>query len=136
MLNRRTPRRHIALLGILAMLAQLLLPIAHAAGMAQRSGNPLSLVFCGDGTGHAAALFAQLPQEIRTALEQKSERQLPPACTLCAAMHGAHLAGAPAAPQLPAAVTALAVHSETTPRRAARGDRFTPPARAPPPILL
>ncbi|TJY63120.1 hypothetical protein E4T66_05255 [Sinimarinibacterium sp. CAU 1509] len=136
MLNRRTHRRHIALLGIFAMLAQLLLPIAHAASMAQRSGNPLSLVFCGNGTGHSAALFAQLPPEVRSALEQKSERQMPPACTLCAAMHGAHLAGAPATPRLPAAEATPAIRAEATPLRAASGYRFTPPARAPPPISV
>jgi hypothetical protein len=132
MLNRRTHRRHLALLGIFAMLAQLLLPIAHAAGMAQRSGNPLSLVFCGDGTGHAAALYTQLPEEVRGALEQKSERQLPPACALCAAVHGAHLAGAPAAPLPPSAEPIPSVRIEALSLRSASGYRYTPPARAPP----
>lgn len=132
MLRRASCRRYSALLGIFAMLAQLLLPVAQASGMARAMGTPLAFAFCGNGSGHAATLYAQLPDEVRGALQRKQGPSITLGCPMCGAGHGAHFAGVPAIPALDLIALSHVAPAHTAPASTARTIRQTPPARAPP----
>lgn len=119
-------------IGILAMLAQLVLPTVHAAAYAQRHANPLAYAICGIGS---PALLAQMRERLPTEVLDRLERQnlVPdsPDCGLCGAVHGTAAAGA-------AAAGALSLSgSPGTPARPLQGAvaatiALPPPARGPP----
>ncbi|MDP9141640.1 MAG: DUF2946 family protein [Pseudomonadota bacterium] len=85
-------------LGILAVLAQLVLPAAHAQSWAKRNGDPLLYAFCGQVS---PALIQQLravsAPELLQDIERAHRASNSLSCDLCTAVHGGHLASAPAA---------------------------------------
>lgn len=82
------------LLGILALLGQLLLPTLHSKGMAGGNGGSLNAAFC----GYSPALLKQLrqvaPPELLSSIEKGRSASGKTTCTFCATVHGATLAGA------------------------------------------
>lgn len=84
----------VAAVAILALIAQLLLPILHAQSLAQRSGTPLLYAYCGE---HPALLVQQLRKQLAPAdLQQAHRSDLGTlSCSLCASLHGSTLAGPP-----------------------------------------
>lgn len=87
---------------VLALIAQLLLPTAHAQAWAQQNGNPLLYAFCGKVSPQMAEQFlAAAPAELLEAF--KAQQAQPPlakiaSCELCVSMHAGQLAGPSAAP--------------------------------------
>lgn len=128
----RSRTRPTVWIGILAMLAQLLLPSVHAAGYAARQGDPLAYAICGLGS---PALLAQmrehLPAEVVDSLDRRHAAPDLPDCQLCGAVHGASAAGVPG-------ITAYAAarSPELLPQAArlqpAAQLALPPPARGPP----
>ena len=86
-------------LSVLALLAQLLLPIAHAQTWAQRGGNPLLYAYCGQVSPQvAAALQSQLAQSVADQRGTDDTAQLADlSCSACASLHAAQLAAPPVA---------------------------------------
>lgn len=91
------------LISALALIGQLLLPIAHAQSWARANGHPLLYAFCGQ---ISPALVEQLR---RTALPDIRPGWLNNAdhgtlaklsCSLCGALHSGHLAGGTGLPPL------------------------------------
>ncbi len=119
------------LIALVAWLAQLCLPVAHAASMA---GSGLGAVaWCGKDAPALQAKLAELPSEIRQILERggvKSEH-VENCSTLCAAT------GAPALPEPVVITVALRAAGIETPRAEPRASLqravgAPPPARGPP----
>ncbi len=105
---------------MLAVLAQLLLPAAHAQSWAKRNGDPLLYAFCGQVSSalvqqQRAISAPELLQDIERAHRANSA----PSCDLCSTVHGGHLAGAPAT-QLPR------LSPELAPRRGTAEPAFVP----------
>ncbi len=81
------------LISAIALVGQMLLPIAHAQNMAQRGGNPLLYAFCGKvSPAMAEQLLAVAPPELLQALENSQHDQQQPvsSCELCALVHAGH----------------------------------------------
>lgn len=123
----------IVCIGILAMLAQLLLPSVHAAAYAGRSGDPLAYAVCGLGTsGLLAQMRDSLPREVIEDLRARHAVPALPDCQLCSGVHAtaapaptgaiALILTAPAAQILPAAPARISARAQT----------LHPPSRAPP----
>lgn len=124
-----------AAVAILALIAQLLLPILHAQGFARQNGAPLLYAYCGE---HPALIGRQLREQIASA---GGERRLSDAhrgaagtlsCSLCASVHGGILAGPPVVTMIVAGLQALV---EPTLRAAIQATIrlvVLPPLRAPP----
>lgn len=101
MLPRRRQRLVVVWLSALALLAQLVLPMAHASVWAQRNGDPLLYGFCG-------ALSPNLLRRLRESAPPELLKQLGGddaklgklACDFCGMAHAAHLAGAGRLPGL------------------------------------
>lgn len=129
-------RRHplLVALSVFALLAQLLLPIAHAQAWAQRGGNPLLYAYCGQVSPQvAAALQAQLAQSAIDAGAAIDHAQLADlGCSACASLHAAQLA----APPLAGIVLPRRSHEMLVPmaalRDAAPRQLRLPPSQAPP----
>lgn len=128
----RSRTRPTVWIGILAMLAQLLLPSVHAAGYAARQGDPLAYAICGLGS---PALLAQmrehLPAEVVDSLDRRHAAPDLPDCQLCGAVHGASAAG------VPGVIAHGTAGSPEAPPHPARGRHaahpaLPPPARGPP----
>lgn len=92
-----------ALIGALALIGQLLLPITHAQSWARANGNPLLYAFCGQ---ISPALVEQLRRtalpDIRPGWSNKADHDTLAklSCSLCGALHGGHLAGSTGLPPL------------------------------------
>lgn len=86
-------RQRVVWLSIFALLAQMLLPIAHAQAWAQQSGNPLLYAFCGQVS---PVLLKQLrsfaPPELLQRLQADQAKIDKLACAMCGAVHAGHLA--------------------------------------------
>lgn len=123
------------MIGILAMLMQLLLPAVHAASMAGGGQPALAYAFCGNGNsdGLRAALYAELPAEVRDQLipDQRNSTN-PSVCVLCSAAHGLAAAGPLSLPTLPAFDGPAAAVSFPVIPAALRPLLVLPPSRAPP----
>lgn len=118
-----------AALAILALLAQLILPLLHAQDMAQRSGNPLLYAFCGTSASALSNLPAPDPLDART-LTQSKMADAP--CALCAGLH-APTAAAPALLVLPGFVAVWAIPAFVLARLYPSVHLVVlPPLRAPP----
>ncbi|MFP5306415.1 MAG: DUF2946 family protein [Gammaproteobacteria bacterium] len=129
-------RRHLrptVWLGILAMLAQLLLPSVHAASYAGRSGDPLAYAVCGLGSpALLAQLRASLPQEVLDDLRARHALPQLPDCELCGAAHGLAAAGHAATVALVVAATRAAQPPALAAARFTATRALRPPPRAPP----
>lgn len=81
------------LISAIALVGQMLLPIAHAQSMAQQGGNPLLYAFCGKVSPALAEQFlAVAPPELLQALDASQHQQQKPvsSCELCALVHPGH----------------------------------------------
>jgi len=139
-------RRHRLLhgLALLAILAQLLLPMRHALAMAQAGHDPLQMAFCGLASpGALQQLRDTAPPELVQALVRArtdsaaARLAVHAACDDCAGMSApgtAALGGHVPALQLLAASPALprAEHRVAVAHR----PHLTPPSRGPPSIVL
>ena len=96
-MNALRGSRPFSWLALLAILAQLLLPAAHAAAMGRASGDPLHLAFCGQASAHALQTLRETaPPELLRALakasdsaeaaDQTNQRAVASACSLCAGL--------------------------------------------------
>lgn len=110
-------------LGVFALLVQLMLPNAHAQSWARENGAPLLFAFCGQlSPGLLARLRESTPPELWTSAGTADD-SVPPACPLCKAVHGGHLAGkSHSFAMLLVASPALPLPSEET--RAPNGEPF------------
>lgn len=119
------------LLALLAWLAQLCLPAAHAAVMTQQDAGGVA-TWCGVRSAAMSEKLAQLPDEIRQILDQDGAQADPhPDCMqFCAGSAGTGLARAAVTIQLRLA----GLEDEPAPPalRAARAYASSPPARGPP----
>jgi hypothetical protein len=79
--------RWFVLLAVSAWLAQLWAPIAHAAAMADRSAA--TGMWCGLESSALRAKLADLPAELRDALQGKTDRAEKSCAALCVAAGGA-----------------------------------------------
>ena len=114
--------RSLHLLALLALFAQLLLPMQHAASMAHASGDPLQVAFCGKASPQSLALLqASAPQELKQALNHKAvqeqaEEPVQTPCGFCASLAGLSLAAlAPSSlPQWEATASTLPAPTSST----------------------
>lgn len=86
------------LVSFLALIGQLMLPVAHAASMARQHGDPLLVAFCGEASSqNSLKQFRETaPPELLAWLRKASySKAAKPACDLCASVHDNHLAGTP-----------------------------------------
>lgn len=130
-MNRTRPIAH--LLSLLAILAQLWLPLAHASAQAQHLRAPLAGVLCGVHAQNSSwQLRAQLPEELLRALDAPAANAHQLAqCSCCATFH---------APALPSSANhyGLNLRARIVTARAqlfiapASYRTYPPPARAPP----
>lgn len=119
-------------IGILAMLAQMLLPTVHAAAYAQRQGDPLAYAICGLASPALRAQMREhLPAEIVDSLDRRHAAADLPDCQLCGAVHGAGIAGIPGTTAYAATGSPESLR-QTTPLRHAAHPALPPPARGPP----
>lgn len=82
-------------LSVFALLAQLVMPTAHASAWARQGGDPLLFAFCGTT---APALMRQLrenapPELLAELAADGADLQAALGCDLCAAVHGAPALG-------------------------------------------
>lgn len=82
-------------LSVFALLAQLVMPTAHASAWARQGGDPLLFAFCGTT---APALMKQLrenapPELLAELAADGADLQAALGCDLCAAVHGAPALG-------------------------------------------
>lgn len=125
-------------LALLALIAQLLLPMRHAAAMAHGDGDPLMAAFCGTGASPLALqrLRESAPPELMQALvDANSDHKLAnsAACDLCAGLSAVQLAALPPS-RLDlhfSFASAVAVPPPAGPHLAATPSRL-PPSRGPP----
>ncbi len=126
-----------ALLSVLALIGQLLLPMSHAQSWAARNGDPLLYAFCGEVSPTLVArMQLALPAEVLAGL-QKRDHALPSdlSCSLCASMHGGNLLGS-AAPQLMmAGFAGPPVQAERPLAPPPVRHSWPPPLRGPPSLL-
>ncbi len=82
----------VMLLSILALCAQVLLPVTHAMRMAQLDASTPNLVFCAPGTdgGKSARLAAIAASDLFA--QHGKLLQHKPSCSICASAHAAQLA--------------------------------------------
>jgi hypothetical protein len=91
--------RTLHLIALLALIAQLLLPMRHAAAMAHAGNDPLLVAFCGSASPLALQrLRESAPPElvkalVKADLAQKSAAK--PACDFCAGLAAMPLAALP-----------------------------------------
>lgn len=127
----RARQGRIAAIAILALLAQLLLPIVHAQAYAQRQGVPLLYAFCGE---HPSLLTPQLRAMVAAAALPASSdngRGDDLSCSFCAPVHGGALA---ASSDFGLTIALPPLGLITAPRGTAAVVRLValPPLRAPP----
>ena len=72
-MRARSPRHWLTVLALVAWLANLCLPVAHAAVMAQHGGG--GLAWCGPNSDALSAKLSLLPAEVRTAIQKQNEAQ-------------------------------------------------------------
>ncbi|MGH8447540.1 MAG: hypothetical protein ACREVL_19920 [Solimonas sp.] len=122
-----------ALISVLALVGQMLLPIARAQSMAASSGDPLAYVWCGALSPAAMeALRDSLPKELFDKAGGQAKSAQPP-CGLCSA-HGQAMAAGPA---LSFALSSLASAERLQaplPAPPAVTQLLLPPSHAPPRI--
>ena len=131
--------RTLHVVALLALIAQLLLPMRHAAAMAHAGGNPLLVAFCGNASPLALQrLRDSAPPELMQALADKADaasRQAASgaACDFCAGLSAIQLAALPPAPPLLflGFETEAAIPQADAPRISAAASRL-PPSRGPP----
>lgn len=132
-------RRLWTLISLLALIGQMVLPVAHAQTWAKQNGDPLLYAFCGQASSSLAiqqfrrSAPPELLAKLRNDHAQKAVQQT---CNLCASVHGQHLAGAPdfafsLAPTSAASTAAFVLPAAVHARRVA-----VPPLRGPPAALL
>lgn len=128
--------RPVHVFALLALIAQLLLPVSHAATMAQR-GDPLMLAFCGSVSPQSLQLLRQTaPPELLQAIadaDAAARRAADLPCNFCAGLASVQMAAPlPSTPVLllPLLADAMAPPRAVPPAQAAP-DRH-PPARGPP----
>jgi len=80
------------LLGVFALICQLLLPQAHAAAWAQRHRDPLLYAFCGSSPETIARLRASAA-DLPWVQPQNSKPDAKLDCKFCSGLVGPHLAG-------------------------------------------
>ncbi len=119
-------------LALIAWVAQLCLPVAHAAVMAQTDAGMAA--WCGPQSAGMAEQLAQLPEEIRAILEKGSVQaeQHQDCVQFCANAAGGGLA--PVAVTVQLRVAGLEVLPTPSVKRAHRAHAFSPPVRGPPVI--
>lgn len=118
-----------AAFAVLALLAQLILPLLHAQDMAQRSGNPLLYAFC--GTPASVLSQVPVPDSLDARILTQSKMADAP-CALCASLH-APAAAAPALLAVPGFLAVWAVPTFVLARLYPRVQLVVlPPLRAPP----
>jgi len=129
--------RSLHVFALLALIAQLLLPMRHAAAMAHAGGDPLLVAFCGSASPLALQrLRESAPPELMQALvkaDSAGKLAGSAACNFCAGLSGLQTAA------LPPAAIALYFGFDTTPAGPADAGRYRPaspsplpPARGPP----
>lgn len=86
----RLPRQSFRVwVSLLALFAQLVLPMAHAQSWAARNGDPLLFAFCGQISPAAIeAARRDLPPELLAGLAADPESAEALSCPLCLAVHG------------------------------------------------
>ncbi|HEY1076737.1 MAG TPA: hypothetical protein VGE51_08605 [Fontimonas sp.] len=104
-MRRSRSRLAVLWLSIVTLLAQLVLPAAHAQSWAKRAGDPLAYALCGSGV--SPALMAQwlqnAPEELRKDLQEKQLVTQLADCGQCLQLH---------APQAPGGSHALNLQLE------------------------
>lgn len=116
-------------ISVLALVAQLLVPVAHAQAMRSQGADALAYLFCAEGSAALRALGAEHPQILQ--LRKDTGTAGPFACALC----GAQAQPAAGLPQLAALLLGTAAPlSQDDPLPAAPSVRqlILPPLRAPP----
>lgn len=97
----RRQRKSFALIGVFALLCQLLLPALHAQAWASQNGDPMLVAFCGEVSPAFSQRYREtLPVELQRKLESAPHGLDKLSCSLCGAVHAAHLAGSPQAAPL------------------------------------
>lgn len=133
-------RRWVSLIGVIALVGNLWLPVAHASAMARSSHNPLAYAFCGTASAAGLRLLqATAPAELIAKLQErgaaKSALQAVAGCQLCLAAVQPPMV-APAAGLAPLAPAVPVYDAPARAPPAVRSDRrLLPPLRAPPSIV-
>lgn len=99
-MNALRGSRPFSWLALLAILAQLLLPVQHARAMGRANGDPLHLAFCGQASAQALQTLRETaPPELLRALakardsaDQTQQRAATSACSLCAGLSSLQIA--------------------------------------------
>lgn len=129
--------RTLHLIALLALIAQLLLPMRHAAAMAHAGNDPLLVAFCGSASPAALQrLRDAAPPELVQALVKADAKQKASAsasCDFCAGLAAMHAVALPSS----AFALFLAAKNQHAPLpvlalRAAAAPSRLPPPRGPP----
>ncbi len=95
MSSGRRKRDFSILICALALIGQLLLPIAHAQAMANRSNDPRGYLLCGESSPATLRAFSEtVPKELLARIkadEIKAKTAQQQTCNLCASVHGGTL---------------------------------------------
>jgi hypothetical protein len=132
-ITRLRTRRWPALLAILAVLGQLLLPIAHAQAWAKQNGNSLLYAYCGKVNPVVLEQIVETaPSDVLVALGLEPHKPVKLSCPACSLVHAG-------LGSLPPALQAFTI-DPTAPGHAPPAEIHTtashlhlsPPSRAPP----
>ncbi|WP_428309786.1 DUF2946 family protein [Hydrocarboniphaga sp.] len=125
--------RTLHLIALLALIAQLLLPMRHAAAMAHAGSDPLLVAFCGSASPAALQrLRDAAPPELVQALvkaDAKQKAAANPSCDFCAGLAAMQAVALPSS----AFALFLAAENQHVPPPLAATRLASAPSRLPPP---
>ena len=120
-------------ISVLALVAQMLLPVAHAEAMFSRSGDPLAYAICGNGSPEfRRALYDAASRAAGDAVKHAELAKAQ--CSLCSA-HAQHAAGLPDIATLSLVSVSPTSEQASVPAAPFVRQLVLPPLRAPPGLV-